>query len=173
MSEDRWSVIFYVDDQGHSPVEDFLDHLDQKSRVRFDWSIEQLRIRNVAARDPLVRQVGGRIWELRRESNTNIFRLCYFFFSGRRIVFLHGFQKKTPKTPRQEIAVAEEAVARELRRGERGEPAGDRPAARAAAPRRPASALRSAPRRRNTRRACSVQRCGRRRDPESKRARRT
>lgn len=27
--------------------------------------------------------------------------------SGRRIIFLHGFQKKTQKTPRREIAIAQ------------------------------------------------------------------
>jgi phage-related protein len=30
-----------------------------------------------------------------------------FFFTGRRIVFLHGFQKTTPKTPHREIAIAQ------------------------------------------------------------------
>ncbi|NWG15281.1 MAG: type II toxin-antitoxin system RelE/ParE family toxin, partial [Chloroflexi bacterium] len=34
----------------------------------------------------------------------------YFFFTGRWIVFLHGFQKKTPKTPRREIEIAEKRV---------------------------------------------------------------
>ena len=116
-----WTVVFYVDEQGKSPVEEFLDSLDKKTRARFDWSIEQLRLRNVAAREPLVRHLEGRIWELRRESDTNTYRLCYFFFSGRRIVFLHGFQKKSQRTPRKEIEIAEDRMARFLRRegGER------------------------------------------------------
>ena len=33
-------------------------------------------------------------------------RLIYFFFTGRRIIFLHGFQKKTQRTPRREIEIA-------------------------------------------------------------------
>jgi phage-related protein len=74
---------------------------------RFRWSIEQLRVRNVRAPEPLVRHLDGKIWELREESQTNIYRLLYFFFTGQRIVFLHGFQKKTQKTPRREIEIAE------------------------------------------------------------------
>lgn len=70
------------------------------------WSIEQLRVRNVRAQEPLVRHLEGKLWELREESSTNIYRLLYFFFSGRRIVFVHGFQKKTQKTPRHEIEIA-------------------------------------------------------------------
>jgi phage-related protein len=46
------------------------------------------------------------LWELREESRTNTYRIVYFFFTGRRIVFLHGFQKKTQKTPRQELEIA-------------------------------------------------------------------
>lgn len=106
----EWTVVFYHDDQGHSPVEEFLDSLDMKTLARFDWSIEQLRIRNVAAQEPLVRHIGGKLWELRRESGTNIYRLLYFFFTGRRIVIVHGFQKKTQKTPRSEIELAEKRM---------------------------------------------------------------
>ncbi len=69
-------------------------------------------MRNVQAREPLVRHLEGKVWELREESQTNIYRLMYFFFTGRRIVFLHGFQKKTQKTPRREIDTALERMKR-------------------------------------------------------------
>jgi len=53
-----------------------------------------------------VKHVADKIWELREESSTNIYRMMYFFYVGKKIVFLHGFQKKTPKTPKREIAIA-------------------------------------------------------------------
>jgi phage-related protein len=43
---------------------------------------------------------------LREESRTNIYRVIYFFFTSRRIVFLHGFEKKSLKTPRRELEMA-------------------------------------------------------------------
>jgi len=101
-----WTIVFYTEDDGSSPVQEFLMSLDIKTQARFVWSIEQLRIRNVMAREPLVRHLEGKLWELREESSTNIYRLIYFFFSGQHIVFLHGFQKKTQKTPRHEIEIA-------------------------------------------------------------------
>jgi phage-related protein len=104
--QDEWSVVFYTTGAGDSPVEEFLDGLDQQTQARFAWSIEQLRVRNVRAREPLVRHLEGKVWELRRESRTNIYRLLYCFAAGRRIVFVHGFQKKTQKTPRREIDTA-------------------------------------------------------------------
>lgn len=78
--------------------------------------MEQLQLRNIQAREPLVKHLEGRIWEVRRESNTNIFRLLYALLPGRRILVLHGFQKKTQKTPRREIALAQARLARFLAR---------------------------------------------------------
>ena len=86
--------------------------LDNKTFRRFEWSLEQLRIRNVQAREPLVRHVEGKVWELREESGTNIYRLLYFFYTGRRIVLLHGFAKKTQRLPRRELETALRRLAR-------------------------------------------------------------
>lgn len=108
--DDDWSVVFYVEEGGTEPVREFLSSLDLKTQARFDWSIEQLKIRNVTAREPLVRHLEDKIWELREESNTNIFRLLYFFFTGKQIVFVHGFIKKKQKTSRHEIETALERM---------------------------------------------------------------
>ena len=77
-----WMTEFYLADDGTSPVEEFLDSLDLKTRARFYWSMQQLRIRNVQAREPLARHLEGNLWELREESMTNIYRVIYFFFLG-------------------------------------------------------------------------------------------
>jgi phage-related protein len=111
-----WSIVFYTEPSGSDPVGEFLASLDLRTQARFDWSIEQLLVRNTQAREPLVKHLEGRIWELRRESNTNIFRLLYAFLPGRRILFVHGFQKKTQKTPRREIAIAQTRLASFLAR---------------------------------------------------------
>src|SRR5437660_12561894 len=96
--EQTWTIVFYKDESGDSPVEAFLEGLDKKTRARFFWSIEQLQRLNIQAREPLVKHIEGKLWELRSASDSNIFRLLYFFYTGRLIVFVHGFQKKTDKT---------------------------------------------------------------------------
>lgn len=112
MTDGEWSIEYYVDDGGRVPVRDFLSGLDQKTYVRFQWSLGQLQLRNIHAREPLVRHVQGKLWELREESSTNIYRILYFFSSGRRIVLLHGFAKKTRKLPRKELETALKYLAR-------------------------------------------------------------
>ena len=106
-NESDWTIVFYLDSNGDSPVEDFVDQLDKKTQARLLWSLEQLRLRNIRAHAPLVRQIDGKLWELREESRTNIYRVFYFFYTGRQIVLLHGFQKKSQKTPRREIVTAQ------------------------------------------------------------------
>lgn len=116
MLEREWSIIFYIEPNGGEPVREFLRNLDLRTQARFDWSIEQLRIRNIHAREPLARHLEGKLWELRRESEANIYRLLYCFLSGRRILFLHGFHKKTQKTPRREMEIALKRLASFLER---------------------------------------------------------
>jgi len=109
---DGWTIEYYVDESGYVPVRDFLRGLDKKTYDRFLWSFDQIRVRNVQAREPLVQHLEGKIWEIRVESNTNIYRVLYFFFSGKRIVLLHGFTKKTQKLPQEELEIAQRRLAR-------------------------------------------------------------
>jgi phage-related protein len=106
MTKEEWSVVFYQDARGGRPVLAFIESLDERTQARLQRAIVELRVRNVRATFPLVRHIEGKLWELREESQTNIYRLFYFFFRGRRIVLLHGFQKKSQKTPRREIETA-------------------------------------------------------------------
>ena len=116
MTQPDWSYEYYLDDNGVAPVAEFLDEIDWKALARFRWSLDQLRVQNVSARFPLVRHLEGDLWELREESTTNIYRIIYFFYSGRRIILLHGFQKKGRKLPPRELAVARSRFVRFLER---------------------------------------------------------
>lgn len=104
--EQDWTIEFYKREDGSSPPREFLDGLDDKTQARFALAIEQLRVRNIQAREPLVKHLEDKLWELRRDGDKNTYRLLYFFFTGRKIVFVHGFQKKTQKAPRPEIEIA-------------------------------------------------------------------
>lgn len=112
MTASEWSIEYYVDDNGRVPVREFIADLDRKTYARFLELLERLRVRNVQAQEPLVRHIEGKIWELRQESGTNIYRTLYFFASERRIVLLHSFAKKTRKLPRRELVVAQRRLAR-------------------------------------------------------------
>jgi len=48
------------------------------------------------------------LYEIRVEYQSNIYRVFCFFDKGKLVVLLNGFQKKTQKTPRKEIKMAEQ-----------------------------------------------------------------
>lgn len=115
-SQPEWIIEFYLDEQGGSPVRQFLAALDKKTRIQFGWAIDQLKERNVYAREPLVKHLDGKLWELRVPSDGNIYRLLYFTYSERKIIFVHGFQKKTQVTPQKEIATAQKRMESYIKR---------------------------------------------------------
>ena len=47
------------------------------------------------------------MYEIRVEYQSNIYRIFCFFDEGKLVVLLNGFQKKTRKTPKKEIELAE------------------------------------------------------------------
>jgi phage-related protein len=56
---------------------------------------------------PLCRPLGAGLWEVRSKLTNNRIARLVFFVSEGRIGVLHGFIKKTHKTPPTEIALAQ------------------------------------------------------------------
>ena len=52
---------------------------------------------------PYTKYIEDKIWELRVDFNKNFHRIFYFIFDVEKIILLHGFNKKTNKTPTKEI----------------------------------------------------------------------
>jgi len=106
-----WSIENYFDAKGRSPVEEFLDRLPVVDRARADHTIGLLREFGLQLNLPYTRHLEGKLWELRTSVGYKEYRVIYFAFTGRRFVLLHAFSKKTPKTPKGELAVARARLA--------------------------------------------------------------
>jgi phage-related protein len=57
-------------------------------------------------REPYIKHIEGAIWEMRLRGRDGIARALYVTATGRRVVILRVFAKKTQKTPRREIELA-------------------------------------------------------------------
>jgi phage-related protein len=55
---------------------------------------------------PLCRSLGQGLWEVRCDLTSNRIARVLIFFTGEGIVALHGFVKKTQKTPPSDLALA-------------------------------------------------------------------
>jgi phage-related protein len=57
-------------------------------------------------REPHIKHIEGKIWELRAKAAEGIARAFYITMTGRRVVILHAFVKKSEKTPRGALKIA-------------------------------------------------------------------
>ena len=97
-------AVFFRTETGREPVREWLQDLPKEERkiigvdimtVQFRWPLGM----------PLVDSLGSGIWEIRSKLPNRIARTLFFVHEGE-IVLLHGFIKKTRKTPNQDRALA-------------------------------------------------------------------
>ena len=102
-------IIFYHKANGKCPVEDFLDSLNDKQVQKVLWVLRLIRELEFIPKEYFKKLVNTNdIWEVRVKSGNNIFRILGFFDSHQFIVLTNGFAKKSRKTPRKEIILAEQ-----------------------------------------------------------------
>ena len=114
----EFEIVFYKTDTGESPVEDFLDSLNDKMRAKMLMSIRIIRENGYQTRMPYSEELEDGIFELRAKVGTDISRVLYFFMIGRKVILTNGFIKKTQKTPHEEIERAKKYRADYLNREE-------------------------------------------------------
>lgn len=84
---------------------DFLQTLPPKLRAKSLRDIDLLEEFGYDLREPHVKPIQG-IYELRVKFASDIARIFYFAFVNDTFVLLHGFKKKTMRTPQREIDIA-------------------------------------------------------------------
>ncbi len=104
MGEPILSVVFFRTEAGSEPVREWLRELTVEDRrtigidiktVQYGWPLGM----------PLVRKMEPGLWEVRCNIGDGIARVL-FAAKGGQMVLLHGFVKKSPKTPDNEMKTA-------------------------------------------------------------------
>lgn len=103
----QWKIEFYQLPDGSSPVLAWFLEQEPKVQAKFAQIFDLLQEHGTSVGMPYVRSITkSKLFEIRAEVDTNIYRILYFAYTGRRFILLHGFQKKTQKTPKQELETA-------------------------------------------------------------------
>ena len=101
----RLPAAFYRLPSGREPVRDWLKALGDDDRkiigedikdVEFSWPIGM----------PLCRPLGRGLWEVRSDITDGRIARVLFSVEGGRMVLVHGFIKKTQKTPAADLELA-------------------------------------------------------------------
>jgi phage-related protein len=105
MTEKRIPAIFYRNEVGTEPVRNWLKALNKEERyligtdiktVEFGWPIGM----------PTCRPMGGGLFEVRTNLPQGRIARVLFCIYDSRLVLLHGFIKKTQKTPKKDLDLA-------------------------------------------------------------------
>ena len=105
MQMKRIKAMFYRNEQGKEPVRDWLRELGKPDStligtdimtVEFGWPIGM----------PVCKPLGKGLYEVRTELPQGRIARTLFFISEDRMILLHGFVKKTKKTPKRDIELA-------------------------------------------------------------------
>jgi len=104
----QWKIEYYETAEGKSPVKEFIDSLSPESKAKYIFIADLLEEYGIVVKEPYVKPITGRwkLFEIRIKDKVNIHRILYFSFTGRKFVLVHGFTKKTEKTPGREIEIA-------------------------------------------------------------------
>lgn len=98
------AVAFFRSETANEPVREWLKSLAREERriigedlktVQFGWPLGM----------PLVRKLDRKLWEVRSRLPGRTARVIFTAGDGQ-MILLHGFIKKSPKTPKEDLALA-------------------------------------------------------------------
>lgn len=96
---------FYATAHGRRPVRDWLMDLTREDRRQIGIDIQRVEF-GWPLGMPYCRSLGNGLWEVRTHlSGGRIARVIFFIHEGE-MILLHGFEKKTQKTPAQDLDLA-------------------------------------------------------------------
>lgn len=87
--------------------ERFLENLQPKVQEKIKYGLLLLKTQEVL-NNKFVKHIEDGIYELRTKVGSDIFRVFFIFDEGNIVVLFNGFQKKTQKTPKNEIEKAKQ-----------------------------------------------------------------
>ena len=86
----------------------FFNAQKEEVRKKLNWTLQLISIQERIP-EKFFKHITGSdaLFEIRVEVGSDIFRVFSFFDKGNLVVLVNGFQKKTQKTPKSEIKMAE------------------------------------------------------------------
>jgi phage-related protein len=96
---------FYQESSGKIPVKEWLNEFNGEEQIIIGRDIKYIQYTLPPWKMPLIKPLGGGLIEIRSKVKNKNVRI-FFILHGKTIVLLHGFIKKTQKTPSNEIDTA-------------------------------------------------------------------
>ncbi len=99
------NVVFFHTERGHEPMREWLKSLDKEDRKVIGEDIKLVQFRWPLGM-PLVRKLETDLWEVRSHLSQGRIARVLFTVHGDEMALLHGFIKKSQKTPADDLKLA-------------------------------------------------------------------
>jgi phage-related protein len=114
-------ITFYRTENNQRPVEDFLNSLSVKKVEKVLWVLRLIQELDRIPKQYFKKLIStDDIWEIRIQSGNNNYRLLGFIYKSNLIILTNAFSKKSQKTPKNEIKLAEQRKQEYLKRKNNG-----------------------------------------------------
>lgn len=98
------NVVFYKTESGNEPVREWLKDMPKADRQSIGEDIKTTQYGWTLGM-PLIRKIERGLWEVRSNISAGIARV-FFTVIDKTMILLHGFVKKSQKTPQSELDTA-------------------------------------------------------------------
>ncbi len=98
------NVVFYRTESGNEPVREWLKALSREDKRKIGEDIKTAQL-GWPLGMPLIRKIQKDLWEVRTTLESGIARV-FFTVDEEYMILLHGFIKKSQKTPQHELNTA-------------------------------------------------------------------
>lgn len=100
----KWEVKFFQTARGNYPVQEFIEEQDMATSTKITSYIDLLESHGPYLKPPYIKKLQDKLYELRISGKVKV-RIFYTLVNNK-FYLLHGFKKKSQKTPPREIKVA-------------------------------------------------------------------
>jgi len=105
MASIKLEVKFFCTEQGAEPVRAWLSKLSKEEKLIIGTDLKMIQMCWPIGM-PLVKPVSNGLWEARSSLPQRKISRIFFVIQSNAIILLHGFIKKSQKTPHQELELA-------------------------------------------------------------------
>ena len=103
-----WKIVFYRTARGKEPVSEFIRDLGKRDQGKIIWTVDLLKEHGTSLPAPYLKRLTriNKLWELR----TKQYRIFLSFLPKKNIILIHAIKKKTAKTPKKDLQLAEQRL---------------------------------------------------------------
>ena len=103
----KWEVVLYASKDGRDSVVQEIDDFGENDAVKVFKVVELLKKYGHSVLETHIKHIDEKIWEIKIDR----YRVLYFLYENQHYILIRAFIKKTQKTPKREIEIAERRYA--------------------------------------------------------------